>query len=106
MAGKTTLRELLVLYCLADVLVTNDSGPAHFATLTSIRVITLFGPETPALFGARTPTARIIWKNLPCSPCVSAYNNRLSTCTNNLCMQEITVEEVFNAVLDALKPNG
>ena len=27
LAGKTTLRQLMVLYCLADVLVTNDSGP-------------------------------------------------------------------------------
>jgi ADP-heptose:LPS heptosyltransferase len=102
MAGKTTLRELLVLYCLADLLVTNDSGPAHFATLTPIQVITLFGPETPALFGARTPTARIIWKNLPCSPCVSAYNNRFSTCADNLCMRQISVDEVFHAAIEAL----
>src|SRR5213078_2971223 len=50
LAGKTTLRQLLVLYTLADVLVTNDSGPSHFATMTPIRVVTLFGPETPALF--------------------------------------------------------
>ncbi|HMG27959.1 MAG TPA: glycosyltransferase family 9 protein, partial [Acidimicrobiia bacterium] len=44
LAGRTTLRELLVLYALAEVLVTNDSGPAHFATLTPIDVVTLFGP--------------------------------------------------------------
>ncbi len=98
MAGKTTLRELLVLYCLADVLVTNDSGPALFATLTPINSITLFGPETPALFGGNTPNTNIIWKKLPCSPCVSAYNNRLSACRNNACMQRITVEEVFSLV--------
>jgi ADP-heptose:LPS heptosyltransferase len=103
MAGKTTLRQLLVLYCLADVLVTNDSGPAHFATLTPIHVITLFGPETPALFGARTPKARILWKDLDCSPCVSAFNNRLSTCTDNRCMQQITVDEVFDAITEALE---
>jgi ADP-heptose:LPS heptosyltransferase len=95
LAGKTTLRDLLVLYCLADLLVTNDSGPAHFATLTPIRVITLFGPETPALFGARSSRTLIVWKNLACSPCVNAYNNRLSTCRDNRCMQEITVDEVF-----------
>ncbi|MFO0947226.1 MAG: glycosyltransferase family 9 protein [Planctomycetota bacterium] len=28
LAGKTSLRQLLVVYCLADVLVTNDSDPA------------------------------------------------------------------------------
>ena len=40
-AGKTTLRELLALYDLADVLVTNDSGPAHFATLTGVSTVVL-----------------------------------------------------------------
>lgn len=94
MAGKTTMRELLVLYCVADLLVTNDSGPAHFATLTPIEVIVLFGPETPALFGARTRRTHVLWKGLACSPCVSATNNRLSRCGNNLCMQSISVDEV------------
>lgn len=98
MAGKTTLRELLVLYHLADVLVTNDSGPAHFAALTPIQTVTLFGPETPALFGARTCRSHILWTGEPCSPCVSAYNNRLSKCRNNRCMLEIGVDEVFELV--------
>ena len=95
MTGKTTLRQLMTLYCLSDLLVTNDSGPAHFATLTPIQVITLFGPETPRLFGASSPRTHIIWKNIPCSPCVSAYNNRWSACKNNKCMQRISVDEVF-----------
>lgn len=102
MAGKTTLRQLLTLYCLADVLVTNDSGPAHFAALTPVRVVTLFGPETPTRFGSRGPRAHILWKDIPCSPCVDAYNDRLSTCRNNECMQQITTDEVLNAVADVL----
>jgi len=55
LGGHTTLRQLFVLYDLAEILVTNDSGPAHYASLTSIDVVTLFGPETPAIFGAQTP---------------------------------------------------
>jgi ADP-heptose:LPS heptosyltransferase len=94
-AGKTTLRQLLILYTISKVLVTNDSGPAHFATLTPIRVITLFGPETPALFAARTARNRVLWAGIACSPCVNAYNNRQSPCRNNLCMQTITVDQVF-----------
>jgi ADP-heptose:LPS heptosyltransferase len=101
-AGKTTLRQLLVLYTLADVLVTNDSGPAHFATLTPIQVVTLFGPETPELFAADTPRNTVLWARLPCSPCVNAYNNRQSPCRDNLCMQAISVEEVFGAVCQAV----
>ena len=98
LAGKTTLRQLMVLYALCEVLVTNDSGPAHFASLTSIHVITLFGPETPALFAARTPRNLAIWAGLSCSPCVNANNNRQSPCRNNLCMQQISVNQVFTEV--------
>jgi ADP-heptose:LPS heptosyltransferase len=88
----------MVLYCLADVLVTNDSGPAHFASLTTIRTVTLFGPETPLLFAALTPRNKPLWAGIACSPCVSAVNNRQSACTNNVCMQRISVEQVFEAV--------
>jgi ADP-heptose:LPS heptosyltransferase len=95
LAGKTTLRQLMVLYTLAELLVTNDSGPAHFAAMTSVSVITLFGPETPRLFGAPTPRNTAIWLGLACSPCVNACNNRQSACRNNLCMKQITVEQVF-----------
>jgi ADP-heptose:LPS heptosyltransferase len=98
LAGKTTLRELLTLYSLADVLVTNDSGPAHFASLTPIHTVVLFGPETPRLFGSLAPSTTIIWKELACSPCVSVFNHRLSPCRNNVCMQEISVADVYSAV--------
>ena len=95
LAGKTTLRQLMVLYTLSELLVTNDSGPAHFAAMTPIHVITLFGPETPSLFGAPTPRNTAIWLGLACSPCVNAYNNRQSACRDNQCMKQITVEQVF-----------
>jgi ADP-heptose:LPS heptosyltransferase len=101
-AGETTLPELLTLYSLADVLVTNDSGPGHFASLTPVHAIVLFGPETPRLFGPLAPATTVIWKELACSPCVSVFNHRLSPCRNNVCMQSITVDEVFEAVKSAL----
>ena len=103
LAGKTSLRQLLVLYTLAEVLVTNDSGPAHFASLTPINVVTLFGPETPRLFAARTPRNVALWSGVACSPCVNAYNNRQSPCRNNVCMQRITVDQVFAAACEAYR---
>lgn len=106
LAGKTTLRQVLALYARSEILVTNDSGPAHFASMTPIRVIALFGPETPALFGAQSPNATALWAGIACSPCVNAYNNRQSICRNNLCMQAITVDDVFETVTriyDSLK---
>ncbi len=103
LAGKTTLRQVLVLYHRATILVTNDSGPAHFASMTPIHVVTLFGPETPRLFAARSENARFLWAGIACSPCVNAYNNRQSPCRNNLCMQAITVDDVFAEVTDVLE---
>lgn len=105
-AGRTTLRELLALYQMADVLVTNDSGPAHFAALTDIHTVVLFGPETPRLFGSLSSRNRTISAGLACSPCVSALNNRETSCTNNICMQSISVDAVFSLVAEALEERG
>ncbi len=101
-AGHTTLRQLMVLYTLAEVLVTNDSGPAHFATLTPIDVVVLFGPETPRLFAGVGNRTRPLWAGLACSPCINAFNDRNSNCRDNACMKHITVEQVFAAVNAAL----
>src|SRR6202790_4827872 len=101
LAGKTTLPQLLVLYTLSELLITNDSGPAHFASMTPITVITLFGPETPLLFRALTPRAIPVYMHLPCSPCVNAYNNRQSVCRDNICMKSITIDHVFGIACQA-----
>jgi ADP-heptose:LPS heptosyltransferase len=98
LAGRTTLRQLMVLYTLSDILVSNDSGPAHFAALTPIHAVTLFGPETPALFAAPPPRNLPLWAGISCSPCVNAYNNRQSGCRDNRCMKQITIDQVFNEV--------
>ncbi len=98
LAGRTSLRQLMVLYTLAETLVTNDSGPAHFATLTPIDVVTLFGPETPVVFGSQSPQSHLLWAGLACSPCVNAFNNRLSFCRDNRCMRKISVEHVADTV--------
>lgn len=102
-AGKTTLRELLVLYTMADVLVTNDSGPGHFASMTGIHSIVLYGPETPKLFGAIGGRSHILYARLACSPCVNVFNHRFSVCRNNRCMQSISVAEVYNQVVECLR---
>jgi ADP-heptose:LPS heptosyltransferase len=101
-AGHTTLRDLLTLYTIADVLISNDSGPCHFASLTPIRVIALFGPETPQLYGPLGEAKVALSANLACSPCVNMLNHRFSPCTDNQCMQRISVDRVFDALTETL----
>jgi ADP-heptose:LPS heptosyltransferase len=98
LAGRTTLRQLLVLLGLAEVLVTNDSGPAHFGALTTVDVVALFGPETPLLFSAPGPRNHSLWAGIACSPCVNAFNNRQTACRDNVCMKAISVDQVFDVV--------
>lgn len=102
LVGKTSLRQLLVLYSICDLMVTNDSGPSHFASLTDLPVVTLFGPETPLLYGALGKNKRAITAGLACSPCVSSYNHRATACNDNLCMRAISVDEVYETCLEFL----
>lgn len=101
-AGKTSLTELPALYSHAAVMVTNDSGPSHFAAASGLPTIVLFGPETPKLYQPLGPS-RAIYAGLACSPCVSAANHRKTACTDNVCMKAITVDEVYAAVEDVLE---
>lgn len=106
LAGRTTLEELLHLFCLADGLVTNDSGPAHFASATDIATVVLYGPETPNIFGPIGDRQRAIWLGLACSPCVSVYNQKKSVCGDNVCMREIAVPQVLTALQAAMATPG
>ena len=102
LVGQTSLRQLLVLYSLCDLMITNDSGPSHFASLTDLPVITLFGPETPKLYGALGRNKVAVASDLACSPCVSSYNHRATACNDNMCMRAITVDQVFLACKEFL----
>lgn len=96
-AGATSLRELPLLYSIALCMITNDSGPGHFSSITDMPTFVLFGPETPALYGSlgnSTP----IYAGLACSPCVSAANHRKTSCMDNACLKAIAVDQVFAAV--------
>ena len=96
--GQTSFKDLMDLLSLADVLVTADSGPAHFAALTPIKNIVLFGPETPVLYAPLGQNTTCLFAGMACSPCLSAYNHRKTSCRDPKCMKAITVDEVFEAV--------
>lgn len=92
-AGVFQFEELIPLYQQSSMMITNDSGPGHFSSVTPLKVFVIFGPETPALYGS-LGNAENIYLNLPCSPCVSAHNHRKTSCTERPCITGISPEMV------------
>jgi ADP-heptose:LPS heptosyltransferase len=100
MTNKTAnLREVIDLFNVADVLVTNDSGPAHFASLTPIKNFIFFGPETPELYAPLGEQTFPIFANYSCSPCLNAFNHRNTPCTDSQCVKNIPVQEVYDLIV-------
>jgi ADP-heptose:LPS heptosyltransferase len=97
LTGHTaSVRDVAVLLHLGALLVTNDGGTGHFAALTPIPAIVLYGPETPVLYGSLGENAVNLHRPLSCSPCLTAYNHRQSPCDgDNICLKSISPDEVL-----------
>lgn len=100
-AGKVAFNELTTLYTLAKVLITNDSGPGHFSSVTDIKSFVFFGPETPLLYGS-LGNSKPIYANFACSPCVSAYNHRKTPCNDNQCLKVLSPAMVYETIKGSL----
>ena len=99
-----SVAELLALFHVARLLVTNDGGPGQFAALTPIWTLMLFGPETPGLYAPLTEKCHSFYSHWPCSPCLSAYNHRASYCDgDNQCLKVIAPEAVLAKARECLQ---
>ncbi|MFH1778005.1 MAG: glycosyltransferase family 9 protein [Candidatus Omnitrophota bacterium] len=79
----------------------NDSGGMHLSTAVGTPVVALFGPTNPAKTGPLGNCNIVISKNLTCSPCKSW------TCPRNRdCLENITVDDIIDAVLFLLRKNN
>lgn len=104
LVGQTDLVQLTAVLSQCDLFLTNDTGPMHIAASLGVPTIAFFGPGDPVKVGPLSPKAKILHHPMPCSPCQFQYTNR---CENNLCMQEISVEEVKKAISGILgESNG
>lgn len=101
LSGRVEIAGLPTLYRLARAMVTNDSGPAHFAAVAGLPTVVLYGPETPALYAPLGPSVALT-AGLACSPCVSAANHRNTPCTDAVCMREILPTRVLAALMPLL----
>lgn len=102
-AGKTSLEELCALIEMSYLMITNDSGPMHIASLYNVNIAVFFGPETPIVYGPVNDNALVFYsKDLYCSPCLSVYNSKQSLyeekCSKNRCLMGIKPKEVFEAI--------
>jgi len=90
LTGKTNLDQITAVLATADLIVTNDTGPAHIGAALGRPTIVIFGPTNPLTTRPFSPTAEILRHPPDCAPCM------LRDCPiDHRCMTAISVEEVF-----------
>jgi len=103
LAGKTSIRELFALIEIADLVITNDSGPLHIASLYQKNLVVFFGPETPLVYGPLNENSLVFYSSdLYCSPCLSVYDSKKAlfgeNCLINTCLVSIQPEDVYERI--------
>ncbi len=99
--GQTplTLGELKSLFAIADVVISNDTGPRHIAIALKRKVITLFGPNNPDWTDTGYENEIQIVADVHCAPCDKPKCNQ----PQHLCMESITTEMVLDAAEKMLR---
>ena len=98
LTGKTSLDQIAAVLSLADLVVTNDTGPAHMAAALGRPTLVIFGPTNPLTTRPFSPEAEILRHPPDCAPCM------LRDCPiDHRCMTAITVDEVFERSHSLLK---
>lgn len=92
MAGNTSIKELISIIRNAKYVITNDSGPMHIAAAFGIPVVAIFGPTNPVRTGPYGGNHIIVKSDVECAPC---YKKK---CKTMRCMDEISVEKVYEAI--------
>jgi heptosyltransferase II len=101
LTGRTDLSELTATLSLVNLLVTNDTGPAHIAAALERPVLVIFGPTDPRTTSPFSQTAELIRRPPDCAPCM------LRDCPiDHRCMTSISAEEVFERAAEMMKKAG
>jgi heptosyltransferase-2 len=90
------LTELMIHLRSADLLLTNDTGTMHLASMLGTPVLAIFGSTEPVLTGPMGEKSVVLRHQVECSPCF------LRTCPLDFrCMKAVEVDEVVEAVIRA-----
>jgi lipopolysaccharide heptosyltransferase I len=73
LTGRLTLAQMIEWVRLAEVMVSNDTGPMHAAAALRKPVIALFGPTEPRRTGPWGESENVLQAQLPCIPCLKDY---------------------------------
>jgi len=93
LTGRTRLAEAVAVLSMADVLVTNDTGPAHISAALDRPTLVIFGPTNPTTTRPYSALAEVIRRPPDCAPCM------LRDCPiDHRCMTAIAPDEVFSKV--------
>ena len=97
LTGLTSLAGAMSIVKKSISVVTNDSGLMHLTAALKHPQIALFGPTNPKRTAPYGETTKIIYHQVSCAPC------KYRQCPKeHICMRQITVEEVFNIIEEAL----
>lgn len=105
LAGLTSLSETAAVIQRSALLVSGDSGVLHIAAGLGVPTVSLFGTGMTKKWAPQGDRHIVINKGLPCSPCTT-FGNTPPCPVEAKCMQEITVDEVVNAVTMLLTSLG
>lgn len=95
---KIDLAQLKPLVKRCNLLVSNDTGPRHYAVAFNIPTVVLMGPTNPLYTASNLDNTTVIRRELPCSPC------HKKTCPiDHRCMTEITPAMVAQEVVALLE---
>jgi lipopolysaccharide heptosyltransferase II len=95
--GQTTLEQLIDELQKCRLLLTNDTGTMHLASLLGVPTVAIFGSTDPRLTGPLGDRHIIVRHQVECSPCF------LRKCPIDFrCMKAVGVDEVTDAVLSIL----
>jgi heptosyltransferase II len=90
LTGKTSMDQVTAVLSLVDLVVTNDTGPAHLAAALGRPTLVIFGPTNPLTTRPFSSEAEILRHPPDCAPCM------LRDCPiDHRCMTAISVDEVF-----------
>ena len=94
--GKTSILQLGALLERCEVCLTCDSGPMHIAAAVGTLTVALFGPTDPVRHRPYSNGHEVVEKSVSCRPCYKRTCQRQDT--PHLCMKEISIGEVVNAL--------